>query len=71
MTKNPVKLKESLPLLQISRQHALKFKSNADDEGTAEREAKYTLLKLLNKTSALGEYSLDQCCAGLLKNPYE
>ena len=68
-TKNPVKLKEALPLLQTARSHAMKYTSEAADHDTPEGHAKYTLSKLLNTTSKLQEYSLEQASAALLGQP--
>ena len=54
-----------MPLLQTVRKLSLKYKSTADDNGTPEQQAKFTLSKLLNLTTKLGEYSLEQCSAAL------
>ena len=41
-TKNPVKIAESLPLLQSARRRAIKYPSRADEENTPTNNAKYT-----------------------------
>ena len=65
-TKNPVKITESLPLLQSVRRRAIKYPSRADEANTPTNNARYTLRKLLNQTSKLCEYSLDQFSASLI-----
>lgn len=66
VSKNPCKLTESLPLLQTARQQAKKFPSIADDSETRMGKARFTLSKLLNLTSKLCEYSIEQCAAIVL-----
>ena len=65
-TKNICKLTECLPLLQIARRNALQYPSVAENAHTDANIAKYTLSKILNQTSKLCEYSLEQCATGLL-----
>ena len=65
-TKNPCKLTECLPLLQIARRNAQKYPSGAINSESDIDVAKYTLSKMLNQTTKLCEYSLEQCAAGLL-----
>ena len=65
-TKNPCKLTECLPLLQIARRNAQKYPSGAINSESDIDIAKYTLSKMLNQTTKLCEYSLEQCAAGLL-----
>ena len=65
-TKNPCKLTECLPLLQVARRNAQQYPSVADNPNIDMNVAKYTLSKVLNQTSKLCEYSLEQSCAGLL-----
>ena len=65
-TKNPVKITESLPLLQSARRREIKYPSRADEANKSTNKARYTLSKLLNQTSKLCEYSLDQCSAALI-----
>ena len=65
-TKIPVKITESLPLLQSARQRSIKYPSRYDEANTSTNKSRYTLSKLLNQTSKLFEYSLDQCSAALI-----
>jgi hypothetical protein len=70
LSKNHAELNLSLGLLHVSRNLALKYDSVADEAGTAVCDAKLHLAKLVNKTTALQEYSIDQASATLLGVDY-
>ena len=67
--KNPLKLSNTLVLLQAAVESAQRFPSTADDAGTESRNAKFLLTKFINHLTSLLEISEQQAAALLLGNP--
>ena len=65
-SKNPVELNECLGVVLASRRRALKQCSVADDAGTAARDGKFLLTKVVNATATMEEISPEQAAANLM-----
>ena len=65
-SKNPVALNECLGVVLASWRRAFKHCSVADDAGTAARDGKFLLTKVVNATATMDEISPEQAAANLM-----